>query len=158
LGCQQRRCILQACVSSTKLSLTDFIARYQYGIVTDRALISNRLYKAVTDRFNICNGLFLTSVTKNLCDRRLRSPLPEVHIGNGRCGGQPPGRPGVLIDNGCQITTIKMWVDVTGVKCPLQMLRDLFEFSGSVHKIVTSLRVVTVLEGYQRFLWFLHGT
>jgi hypothetical protein len=31
LGGNQRRRILQACVSSTKLSMTDFIARYQYG-------------------------------------------------------------------------------------------------------------------------------
>jgi hypothetical protein len=30
LGGNQRRHILQACVSSTKLSVTDFIARYQY--------------------------------------------------------------------------------------------------------------------------------
>jgi hypothetical protein len=46
--------------------------------VTDRALISNKLYKPVTDRFNICNGLSLTSVITNLCNGRLRSPLPEV--------------------------------------------------------------------------------
>jgi tetrahydromethanopterin S-methyltransferase subunit F len=31
LGGSQRRCLLQAGVSSTKLSVTDFIARYQYG-------------------------------------------------------------------------------------------------------------------------------
>jgi hypothetical protein len=31
LGANQRRRILQACVSSTNLSLTDFIVRYQYG-------------------------------------------------------------------------------------------------------------------------------
>jgi hypothetical protein len=31
LGANQRRRILQACVSSTNLSVTDFIARYQYG-------------------------------------------------------------------------------------------------------------------------------
>jgi hypothetical protein len=31
LGGNQRRRILEACVSSTKLSVTDFIARYQYG-------------------------------------------------------------------------------------------------------------------------------
>jgi tetrahydromethanopterin S-methyltransferase subunit F len=30
LGGNQRRRILQSCVSSTKLSVTDFIARYQY--------------------------------------------------------------------------------------------------------------------------------
>jgi hypothetical protein len=97
LGGNQRRHILQACVSSTKLSVTDFIAHYQYSSeqywtsqpVTDRALIGNGLYKPVTDRSNICNGLYLTSVTKNLCNGRLRSPLLEVHIGNGRCGGQP---------------------------------------------------------------------
>jgi hypothetical protein len=32
LGRQQKRRILQAFVSSTKLSVTDFIARYQYSI------------------------------------------------------------------------------------------------------------------------------
>jgi hypothetical protein len=66
LGANQRRRILQACVSSTNLSVTDFIARYQYAAinnglkkpVTDRALIGNGLYKPVTDRFDICNGLF----------------------------------------------------------------------------------------------------
>jgi hypothetical protein len=31
LGANQRRRILQACVSSTNLSVMDFIARYQYG-------------------------------------------------------------------------------------------------------------------------------
>jgi hypothetical protein len=44
----------------------DFIAHYQYRVisnglkqpVTDRPLIGNRLYKIVTDRFNICNELF----------------------------------------------------------------------------------------------------
>jgi hypothetical protein len=30
LGGNQRRHILQACISSAKLSVTDFIARYQY--------------------------------------------------------------------------------------------------------------------------------
>jgi hypothetical protein len=34
-----------------------------------------------------------------------RSPLTEVHIGNGRCGGQPRGRPGAPIGNGRQTTT-----------------------------------------------------
>jgi hypothetical protein len=89
--------------------------------VTDRALSGNGLYKSITDRFNICNGLSLTSVTKNLCNRRLRSSLPEVHIGNGCCGGQPRGRPDA------KQQSLEMWVDVTGVKDPLQMLRDLFE-------------------------------
>jgi hypothetical protein len=88
----------------------DFIARYQYDNdklpVTDRALIGNELYEPVIDRFNICNGLYLTSVTKNLCNGRLRSPLPEVHIGNKRCGGQLRGRPGALIGNGRQTTTV----------------------------------------------------
>jgi hypothetical protein len=50
--------------------------------------------------------LYLTSVTKNSCNGRLRSPLPEVHIGNERCGGQPRGRPGVLIGKGRQTTTV----------------------------------------------------
>jgi hypothetical protein len=70
------------------------------------ALISNELYKPVTDRFNICKGLSLTSITKNLCNESLRSPLPEVHIGNGRCVGQPRGRPGMLKGNGRRTTTI----------------------------------------------------
>jgi hypothetical protein len=70
------------------------------------ALIGNRLYKLLTDRFNIFNGLYLTSITKNLCNGRLRSSLPEVHIGNGRCGCQPRGRPGALIGNGRQTTTV----------------------------------------------------
>jgi hypothetical protein len=95
--------------------------------VTDRVLISNGLYELVTDRFNLCSGLYLTSVTKNSCNRRLRRPLPEVHIGNGRCGGQPRSWPAALICNGHQVTTVQMWVHVTGVKGPLQMLRDLFE-------------------------------
>jgi hypothetical protein len=73
--------------------------------ITDRALISNGLYKPVTDRFNICNGLYLSSVTKNSCNGHLRSPLPEVHIGNGCCGGQTRGRPGALVGNGRQRTT-----------------------------------------------------
>jgi hypothetical protein len=61
-------------------SVTEFIARYQYGVisnrlkqpVTDRTLISNGLYELVTDRFNLCNGFYLTSVTKN------SSLLPSV--------------------------------------------------------------------------------
>jgi hypothetical protein len=47
--------------------------------VTDRALIGSGLYKPVTDRFNICNGLSLTSVTKNSCNGCLRSSLPDPH-------------------------------------------------------------------------------
>jgi hypothetical protein len=47
-------------------SVTDFIARYQYRVisnrlkkpVTYRPLIDNGLYKPFTDMFNICNGLF----------------------------------------------------------------------------------------------------
>jgi hypothetical protein len=89
--------------------------------------MSNRLYKPITDRFNICNGLSLTSVTKNLCNRRLRSPLPEVHIGNGCCGGQPQGRPDALIGNGHETTTVADVGGCTGVKGLFQMLRDLFE-------------------------------
>jgi hypothetical protein len=66
LGANQRRRILQACVSNMNLSVTDFIACYQYRVIsnglkqliTDRALIGNELYKPITDRFNICNGLF----------------------------------------------------------------------------------------------------
>jgi hypothetical protein len=84
---------------SIKCSLvTNFIARYQYRVisnrlkqpVTYRALISNGLYELVTDRFNVCNGLYLTFVTKTSCSGRLRRSLPEVHIGKGCWGGQPP--------------------------------------------------------------------
>jgi hypothetical protein len=74
--------------------------------VTNRALIGTGVYKPVIDRFNICNRLYLTFVTKNLCNRHLRSQLPEVHIGKGRCGGQPRGRPGALIGSGCQTTIV----------------------------------------------------
>jgi hypothetical protein len=74
--------------------------------ITDRALISSGLYELITDRFNLCNGLDLTSVTKNACNGRLRRPLPEFHIGNGRCGGQPRSRPAALICNGRQVTTV----------------------------------------------------
>jgi hypothetical protein len=79
--------------------------------LNDRTLIVNGLYKHVTDKFNVCNELSLTSVTKNLCNGRLRSPLPEVHIGNGHCGGQPRGRPGALMCNGRQTTAV---TDVSG--------------------------------------------
>jgi hypothetical protein len=54
----------------------------------------------------MCNGLYLTSVTKNSCNRRLRRPLPKVHIGNERSGGQPRGRPAALMCNGRQVTTV----------------------------------------------------
>jgi hypothetical protein len=54
----------------------------------------------------LCNGLYLTSVTKDSFNGHLRRPLPEVHIGNGSCGGQPRGRPGTLICNGRQVTTV----------------------------------------------------
>jgi hypothetical protein len=74
--------------------------------VNDKAFISNKLYEPVTDRFNLCNRLDLTSVTKNSCNGHLRRPLPEVHIGNGRCGGQPRGLPAALMGNGCQTTTV----------------------------------------------------
>jgi hypothetical protein len=46
------------------------------------------------------------SVATNSCNRRLRSPLPEVHIGNGRSGGQPRGRPAELMGNRRQTTTV----------------------------------------------------
>jgi hypothetical protein len=100
-------------VTGVKCSLvTDFIARYQYGVIsneliqpfTNRASISIGLYQLVTDMFNLCNGLYLTS--KNLCNWRLRSLLPELHIGNRCCGGQPRGRPAALIGNGSQTTTV----------------------------------------------------
>jgi hypothetical protein len=95
--------------------------------VTDRALIGNGLYKPVTDRFNICNGLHLTSITKNSCNGRLRSPLSEVHIGNGRFGGQPRVVLARLWVTGAKQQPLQMWVVVTDVKGPLQMLRELFE-------------------------------
>jgi hypothetical protein len=75
-------------------------------LVIDRALISNGLYELVTNRFDLCNRLDLTSVTKNSCNGRLKRPLPEVHIGNVRCGGQPWGQHAALICNGRQITTV----------------------------------------------------
>jgi hypothetical protein len=96
-------------------------------LVTSRALISNGLYELATDRFNLCNGLYLTSVKKSSCNRRLRRPLPEVHIGNGRCGGQPWGQPAALICNGRKTRIVTEAGHVTGVKGPLQMLCDLFE-------------------------------
>jgi hypothetical protein len=74
--------------------------------VTDRELISNRLYELVTDRFNLCNGLYLTSVTKNSCNGCLIRLLPEVHMGKGRCEGQTRGRSFMLICYGRQVTTV----------------------------------------------------
>jgi hypothetical protein len=98
-----------------KLSVTDFIAFINTTVisnelkqpVTDRALIGNGLYELVTDRFNFYNGLNLKSVTTNSCNGRLRGPLPEVHIGNGRSGGKPRGRPAALMGNRRQKTTVK---------------------------------------------------
>jgi hypothetical protein len=66
LGGNQRRRILQACVSSTKLLVTNFIVVTNTAAisnklkqpVTDRELIGNGLYKPVTNRFDIFNGLF----------------------------------------------------------------------------------------------------
>jgi hypothetical protein len=74
--------------------------------VIDRASIGNVFYELVTDRFNFCNGLALTSVTMNSCNGRLRSPLPEVRIGNGRSGGKPRGLPAALMGNGRQTKTV----------------------------------------------------
>jgi hypothetical protein len=51
--------------------------------------------------FNFCNGRILMFVAKNSCNRRLRSLLPEVFIGNGFCGGE--FRVG---NDGRQITTV----------------------------------------------------
>jgi hypothetical protein len=70
------------------------------------ALIGNRHYNPLTVKFNFCNGLDLSSVTTNSCNWRLRSPLPQVHIGNGRSGGQPRDRPAALMGNGRQTTTV----------------------------------------------------
>jgi hypothetical protein len=67
------------------------------------------------------------SVTKNSCNGLLRSPLPEVHIGNGHCGGQPRVGLPCLWVTGAKQQPLQMWVHVTGVKGVLQMLRDLFE-------------------------------
>jgi hypothetical protein len=70
-GGNQRRRILQACISSTNLSVTDFIAHYQYGSfsnglkqpVTDRALIGKSLLPIgltfVTGSFNIPYNEFM---------------------------------------------------------------------------------------------------
>jgi hypothetical protein len=35
--------------------------------VTDWALIGNRFYETNTERFNLCNGLAVTSVTNSAC-------------------------------------------------------------------------------------------
>jgi hypothetical protein len=66
-----------------KLSVTDFLTRYQNDSrnrlkqpFTDRTLIGNGLYEPVTNRFNICNGLNLTSITTNSCNCHLRSMRP----------------------------------------------------------------------------------
>ena len=91
------------------------------------AVIGNGLKEPVTDTFNYRNGRVLTSVTKNNCNGRLRSPLLEVHIGNGRCVDHVGVDPATLMCNGRQTTTVTDGVHVTGVKGPLQMLRDLFE-------------------------------
>jgi hypothetical protein len=55
---------------------------------------------------HFCNKLDLTSVTTNSCNGRLRSLLPEVHIGNEHSGGKPRGRPAALMGNGRQTTTV----------------------------------------------------
>jgi hypothetical protein len=97
--------------------------------VTDRALIGNGFYKPFTDRFNFCNRLAFTSVTMNSCNIRLRSPLPEVHIGNGVVEANPGvGLPRFWV-TGAKQQPLQMWVHVTGVKGSLQMLCDLFEVS-----------------------------
>jgi hypothetical protein len=46
------------------------------------------------------------SVTKNTCNRHLTSPLSEVLIGNGCCGGEVGVEPAVLMGNGCQIIIV----------------------------------------------------
>ena len=74
--------------------------------VTDRVVIGNGLKGLVTDRFNFRNGRILTSVTKNNCNERLRSPLLEVLIGNGRCVGHVGVEPATLMRNGRQTTTV----------------------------------------------------
>jgi hypothetical protein len=74
--------------------------------VTNRVLIGNGLYGPVIDRFNCCNELDLMCVTTNSCNGCLRSPLPEVHIGNGHSGGKPRGRPAALMGKGRQTTTV----------------------------------------------------
>ena len=91
------------------------------------AVIGNELKEPVTDRFNFRNGRILTSVTKNNCNGRLRSPLLEVLISNGRCVGHVGVEPATLMRNGRQTITVIDGVHVTGVKSPLQMLCDLFE-------------------------------
>jgi hypothetical protein len=74
--------------------------------IADRVLTNKGFYEPVADRFNFCNGLALFYVTTNSCNGRLRSPLPEAHIGNGRSGGKPRGRPVALMGNGHQTRTV----------------------------------------------------
>jgi hypothetical protein len=51
--------------------------------------MGNGLYKPVTDRFNICNGLSLTSVTKNLCNERLRNHYQKSTLVTGVVEANP---------------------------------------------------------------------
>jgi hypothetical protein len=46
------------------------------------------------------------SVKKNSCNGCLRSPLPEVLIGNGHCGGEVRVEPAALMGNGRQTTIV----------------------------------------------------
>jgi hypothetical protein len=48
----------------------------------------------------------LTSGTKNTCNWRLRSPLPDILIGNGRCGGEVGVELAALMGNGRQTKTV----------------------------------------------------
>jgi hypothetical protein len=56
--------------------------------VTDRALIGNGFTSPLTIGLTFVMGSFNTRY-KEFFNRRLRSPLPEVHIVHRSCGGQP---------------------------------------------------------------------
>jgi hypothetical protein len=96
--------------------------------ITDRALIRNGLYELVIDRFNLCNGLNLTRplqrihVTGVQEDRNQKSTLVT-----GVAEPNPGVRLARLSVTDAKQQPLQMWVHVTSVKGPLQMLRDLFE-------------------------------
>jgi hypothetical protein len=96
-------------------------------LVTDRTLISNRFYKLVTGRFNFFNRLALMSITTNSCNERLRSLYQKSTLAT----GVVEANPGVDLPRswvtGTKQQLLQMWMHVTSVKGPLQMLSDLFE-------------------------------
>jgi hypothetical protein len=112
-----------------KQPVTDraFIGNGLYEPVTDRFNLCNGLYKPVTDRFNLCNGVDLTSVTKNSCNRHLRSHYQKSTLVTGVAEVYPGISLPRLWVTGAKQQPLQMWVHVTGVKGLLQMMRDLFE-------------------------------